>query len=222
MTMRIDHIVVRVQSLDAAITEYEQRGFTVTRGGQHPDFCTHNALIPFTDDSYLELIARVPNVEPPPATTTPARRVALWREAEGGVVDWALLPDDMDSTIVIARSQGIEIDGPYFGRRTRPDGNEVAWSFAFPPTMALPFLCADVTPRPLRVPDGSARVHANGATGIRRVTLTTPDVSTTATGIAALSGGDAVPRGDGLSFAIGDSEVLVIAGAIHQIDIEIA
>jgi hypothetical protein len=45
-----------------------------------------------------------------------------------------------------------------------------------PEEYLLPFLCADVTPRELRVPGGAARKHSNGATGIRRIEVMVSDV----------------------------------------------
>jgi catechol 2,3-dioxygenase-like lactoylglutathione lyase family enzyme len=54
---RLDHLVILVRDLDQAVREYEVLGFTVTPGGEHADGLTRNALIPFRDGSYLELVA---------------------------------------------------------------------------------------------------------------------------------------------------------------------
>ena len=56
MLLAIDHIVIVVRDLEAAMRSYEQLGFTVVRGGRHP-VGTHNALISFADGSYIEIIA---------------------------------------------------------------------------------------------------------------------------------------------------------------------
>ncbi len=56
MLTGIDHIVIVVNNLDVASTQFETAGFTVTPGGSHPTG-TYNALIPFQDGSYFELIA---------------------------------------------------------------------------------------------------------------------------------------------------------------------
>ena len=53
----IDHIVILVTDLQTAIDDYRALGFTVTFGGEHADGNTHNALVPFADGSYFELIA---------------------------------------------------------------------------------------------------------------------------------------------------------------------
>ena len=57
MIQSIDHIVILVRNLEEAIADYTALGFTVTPGGVHADGATHNALVPFDDGSYLELIA---------------------------------------------------------------------------------------------------------------------------------------------------------------------
>src|SRR5262249_58019959 len=56
MLTGIDHLVVAVPDLDAAIESYQSVGFHVVRGGRH-QVGTHNALVPFADGVYLELIA---------------------------------------------------------------------------------------------------------------------------------------------------------------------
>jgi hypothetical protein len=54
---RLDHLVVLVRDLEGAIGDYGVLGFAVTPGGEHADGLTRNALIPFEDGSYLELVA---------------------------------------------------------------------------------------------------------------------------------------------------------------------
>src|SRR5216684_222849 len=56
MLKGIDHIVIVVRDLDAAVADYGRLGFTVVRGGRHPSMGTHNALIAFSDGAYFELI----------------------------------------------------------------------------------------------------------------------------------------------------------------------
>ncbi len=54
--LAVDHIVIMVPDLNAAIRDYTELGFTVIPGGSHPAG-THNALIAFADGAYIELIA---------------------------------------------------------------------------------------------------------------------------------------------------------------------
>jgi hypothetical protein len=56
MANTIDHVVIVVRDLAQATADYSAAGFTVTPGGEHAEGTTHNALIPFADGSYLELI----------------------------------------------------------------------------------------------------------------------------------------------------------------------
>jgi hypothetical protein len=57
MLRKLDHVVIVVRDLAPAIDGYRRRGFTVTPGGRHADGATENALVPFSDGSYLELVA---------------------------------------------------------------------------------------------------------------------------------------------------------------------
>ena len=57
MIRALDHIVIVAQDLNVVIASYAAAGFTVAPGGTHADGATHNALIVFADDTYIELIA---------------------------------------------------------------------------------------------------------------------------------------------------------------------
>jgi hypothetical protein len=169
--------VILVRNLELAMSDYAALGFTVVPGGEHTDGATHNALIGFADESYLELIAFT--------REAPAHR--WWRHmaAGEGLIDFALWPDEIGTVIAAARSRGLALDGPTPGGRMRPDGQQVAWQMGMPTQGEdLPFLCADVTPRSLRVPE--ARQHANHVTGIARVTVAVHDVAASTTHYRAL------------------------------------
>jgi catechol 2,3-dioxygenase-like lactoylglutathione lyase family enzyme len=81
---RLDHLVILVRDLDQAVREYEVLGFTVTPGGEHADGLTRNALIPFRDGSYLELVAFLDPEDP-------RENVWGWRAflpSGGGLIDY--------------------------------------------------------------------------------------------------------------------------------------
>ncbi|MCW5849957.1 MAG: VOC family protein [Anaerolineae bacterium] len=177
MLRGIDHIVILVDDLDQAIQSYTEAGFTVIPGGEHTGGATHNALVAFQDNSYLELIAfKRPD---------PGHR---WLGKQPGIVDFALLPDAIADDLDAARLRGVDYQGPLPGGRLRPDGQQVAWQLGLPPAPGLPFLCADVTPRALRVPSAAAQAHANGALGIARVYVAVQDLVTSAAQYEALLG----------------------------------
>lgn len=177
----IDHVVILVPELDAAIAGYTQLGFTVQRGGTHVDGRTHNALVGFADGSYLELIAFLH----PPGEHRWARFAAAgW----SGFVDWALRPEDVDSMVRNARACGVDYSDPLDGGRLRPDGERLRWQIGTPPTPDLPFFCGDLTPRSLRVPEGEVRRHANGAQGVAAVTLLVNDLEASRVRYEALLG----------------------------------
>ncbi len=167
--MNLDHLVIAVTDLARAVEDYRTLGFTVAMGGRHPGRTSHNALVVFDDGAYLELIAW--------AEPGPAERWYLAHAKHGdGLMDYALVPDDIAQSIQDAKSRGVPLTGPVDGGRLRPDGVEVKWRTGRQATFDLPFLCGDVTPRELRVPEGAARRHANGATGVARVAVAVHDL----------------------------------------------
>lgn len=181
MNVRMDHVVVLVPELEAAVAGYGAAGFTVTRGGRHAAGSTHNALVAFDDGSYLELIAFLRN--DPTHRWHRAAQLGRW-----GFVDFALGPDSAEAAVAAARAAGLAYRDPVEGGRVRPDGERLRWQVAVPPTPDLPFFCADLTPRVLRVPSGAACRHRNGVTGVAGLTLGVRDLRATETRWAALTG----------------------------------
>lgn len=193
----LDHIVIAVPDLAQARARYEALGFHVLAGGAHPGRTSHNALVVFTDGAYLELIA----------WRAPAPQERWWRtlqEHGEGLVDFALLPADTAQALAEAQARGLHtLHGPVEGGRVRPDGEELRWSTARHATPDLPFLCGDITPRRLRVPDGTAeRSHPNGATGVAVLAVAVHDLRQSLARYRALLGPGArigTPRADPLT-----------------------
>jgi len=120
---RLDHLVILSSHLDRAVRGYEELGFAVTPGGEHADGLTRNALIPFKDGSYLELVAFVD-----PQDTRD--NVWGWRRflsSGGGLIDYCADSDDLRADVERLRERGFEVDGPTEGGRLRRDGKEIRW-----------------------------------------------------------------------------------------------
>jgi catechol 2,3-dioxygenase-like lactoylglutathione lyase family enzyme len=181
MSLKLDHIVIAVHDLDATVLDYRALGFNVLIGGDHPGRTSHNALIVFADGVYFELIA----------WKSPAPQERWWQllQQHGeGLVDFALLPDSTASTVAAAAERGLVLAGPLDGGRVRPDGERLHWQTARPTSADLPFLCGDLTPRALRVPEGEARVHPNGVQGVTSLAVAVQDLEATLGRYRALLG----------------------------------
>lgn len=191
MVTGIDHLVILVRNLDDAIRSYQQLGFQVGRGGEHPGG-THNALVGFPNGTYLELIAFQEPEKPHD------HRWYSYLALGGGLVDFALGASDVEEELARLRKSGLEYRGPMPGARKRPDGREIAWRMAWPAeerSGELPFLIDDITPRTLRVPSGDAAHHSNGATGVRELTIAVRDLDEAAADFAAITGSEPSSRG---------------------------
>jgi catechol 2,3-dioxygenase-like lactoylglutathione lyase family enzyme len=167
MLTGIDHIVIVVSDLDRAVTAFTRAGFTVTLGGRH-NVGTHNALIGLADSSYIELIAFLDPV--------PGHPWFKALERGGGLVDFCMRTDDLETDVMKLRAAGAAISDPATMTRDRPDGYRLKWDLAIPhppDTGQLPFLIRDETPRDERVP--RKRSHLNGVTGLKRVTVAAND-----------------------------------------------
>src|SRR5262245_34715412 len=134
-SFKIDHIVIMVADLAAAIKGYTSLGFTVLEGGSHAGNPTHNALVVFEDGVYLEIIALRPGDNTPRSS-----RLQKWIQASPGLVDMALLPQDIEADVIAARQRGVAIEDARPGGRLRPDGQQIVWKTANLFGEGLPFL----------------------------------------------------------------------------------
>lgn len=171
MITGIDHIVIAVRDLDAAIVSYRGLGFTVVRGGRHP-VGTHNALIALEDGAYIELIAFL---EPEKQETH-----RWWKPLQRGegLVDFCMGTSDLAADVEALRQAGVDIDDPSPLTRTRPDGYLLRWVLAIPHEGhrgVAPFLISDETPRNERVPGQTA--HQNQVTGLGPLTVAVAELS---------------------------------------------
>ncbi len=205
----IDHIVIAVRDLDAAIQHYTDAGFTVVRGGRH-NIGTHNALIAFADGAYIELIAFLNPVPGHPW------HAAL--EKGGGIVDFCMQTDDLAADVELLRRAGATMGDPSPMTRERPDGYRVSWVLSIPAppfTGQVPFLIKDETPRDERVPHD--RAHRNQAAGIESVTVAVEDVGAASRFYARVLGRPGMPlqRADldasGVEFQIGPHRIELLA-----------
>ena len=184
MPKHLDHIVILVADLAQASADYARLGFTVTPGGEHTSGATHNALISFADGTYFELIA-FKDREKAPGHRWDARR------AQGeGLIDFALLSENLTAEPVVIHPGVLSPQGPIAMGRLRPDGQRIDWRIiSLSATQsALPFVIEDVTPRPLRVPDGAAMRHRLSVTRVAGLTVVVKNLAAATTAYLALLG----------------------------------
>lgn len=187
MPTMIDHIVIVDRHLDTLVEQARSVGFTVVPGGEHAGGMTHNALIAFQDGSYIELIAFID----PEKRSTHRWWPRLWKG--GGLVDFALLCNNLPAEVDAINGRGLTIPPPEGNGRLRPDGERLEWQSSYPQAVVgetgMPFLIEDSTPRSLRVPsDVEETAHANGVTGIAGITLLVEDIDTSASELGAVTG----------------------------------
>ena len=209
MLKGIDHFVIVVPELEAAIKSYGELGFTVVRGGKH-NIGTHNALIAFADGSYIELIAFLAPVAGHP-----------WYEAmskNGGIVDFCAQTDDLGAEVATFRRAGISINDPNGMTRDRPDGYRLSWVLSIPNAPfngSVPFLIKDETPRDERVP--RERTHRNGITGLANLVVAVEDAAKVAGWYRVITAGagEAIEHRDldasGARFQLGSHQLDIVA-----------
>ena len=137
----IDHIVFACADLERGMDEIEQLlGIRPVPGGRHPQFGTHNALLSLGPATYLEVIARDPNLPLPEQGTL----IDLSDEQESHLITWVLRTEDIVALASAAESAGLAIGPVQSGGREQPDGSTLRWQltdpYAMPMGGAIPFL----------------------------------------------------------------------------------
>ncbi len=141
MNFPIDHIVYAAPDLETGIDEIERLlGVRPIRGGKHPRYGTHNALVSLGDSIYLEVIA------PDPSLDTPENGRLLQEhfEKEPHIATWVLQSEQIEKDASNARNHGIMLGKVSMGKREKPDGTLLSWQltdpYALPRDGAIPFL----------------------------------------------------------------------------------
>jgi catechol 2,3-dioxygenase-like lactoylglutathione lyase family enzyme len=184
MILGVDHILIAVEDLDKARDLYVGLGFEVLYGGKHELAGTHNALIPLSDGSYLELVG-VADASLAPRFPF-SRQVLAALERSNRFAAFALETNDYNQDVQAIRDRGLAIVKAAPGGRLRPDGERVSWWTAHPEDLRLPFLIEDLTPRLLRVPAVSEGIGLSAHMG--RVEIGAADLQASITSYMQLFG----------------------------------
>jgi hypothetical protein len=189
-TLSIDHLIIVVRNLELATNQFNQLGFTTIPGGVHSGGYTHNALVPFTDGTYLELLAttrpislsyfmllkRLRLLKLFTARHTEINQRLIDDIANGpGIIDYCMLSSDLSHDVAVARKCGLVVTDPISGGRLRPDGTQINWRTAVPAAMDIPFLIDDLTPREQRIPNVDDQFHSNQIQGIYGISILVSD-----------------------------------------------
>ena len=157
LPLAIDHAVIAVRDLDAALVSFRALGFTLTPRGYHSIGSQNHCIM--LGSTYIELLA------------APAQHPWLdyYRRflADGdGLAALALATDDADATYAALRAQGVQARAPM--ELSRPVEGGVA-RFRLVQIDDSLFVCQHLTRELVWRPEWQS--HANGATELARVAL---------------------------------------------------
>ena len=137
----VDHLLYASASLERGMDEIESLlGVRPVPGGHHPQYGTHNALLSLGPGTYLEVIARDPQLSAPPGGAL----VDIPANAESRLITWVYRVADIEGVASAATSAAIGLGNVESGSRKKPDGSKISWQltnpYAMPMDGAVPFL----------------------------------------------------------------------------------
>ncbi|MTH53753.1 VOC family protein [Bacillus mangrovi] len=172
--MMLDHIVHFVEKpADRAGAAFQLLGFHTAAGGSHADWGTANHLCYF-DLDYIEFLA-VTDEEKAGKSVNPLIRHCAAMKQEG-FAQLAIRTGNMDELLQSLNSAGMPVEGPFEGRRVRPDGKEITWRMLFSGgNEELPFFIEWGDPDHVRreelISAGALAPHPNGIKGIGHILI---------------------------------------------------
>ena len=180
--MQFDHVVLVVDDLEHAVSAFSNEGFNVVSGGINGP--THNAIIAFSDATYIELISLRSKIARRLFQFANAlgllrlrgrlrkdfnNRLMTWFGSRQGLMDLCVRAESIDALLQSRQHLGNVFTPTVPFTRTRPDGVRVMWRLMGACDLAAPFYIEDITERRLRIPEGEAQSHPNGALRIVQI-----------------------------------------------------
>lgn len=182
MLPQFDHLVVYVSDLEEAIKDFTALGFEVSRGGSHG--MAENALIIFSNQVYIELLALVPAWYSPLVQLANRlgvlqwlsggkgsirSRIFHWFREEFGPVDWCVRVGDIEATVKSWKQAGLDmLHSDRFSRKP-VEGDDLYWYLGGTRSFDLPFLLEDISLIDDRIAPLKSGVHPNGASELRHI-----------------------------------------------------
>ena len=215
--LRFDHAIIAVTDLESTINDFQRLGFTVRYGGEHGDGKTKNALIVFSDGSYLELLAPTNRDFMDTMETVDLSHFLDFVAQGDGWAGFALNVQDLQEAARRMKHQGLHPSALTPGSRMRPDGQMLSWRSVSVDNSRTPFFIEDQTERSLRVPADSAITHhSNGVTGVEAIIIAVPKLERAVEHFEALldlqatQPGPEIQSAQTAAFSLGDT-VLILA-----------
>ncbi len=137
MRFFLDHVIVHVRDLAAAVADWRALGLDATDGGSHPKHGTRNAIVRFPDRSFLELMTiedreRLKSYAP--------AMLALMELHPDGAMSYALRVDDVVAARGELEEKSFRVLPLWNGEGRRDSGRVARWRTFHLEEVAFPFV----------------------------------------------------------------------------------
>lgn len=177
--MRLDHILIRVDNLEKAMTDFREMGFNIYPGNAGKK--CHHAMIYFQDESFIELID--PSKFPASLTFLSKvgvlnlfgpffRRITHYVTSGEQFLDYSVHTATIEEMYRCTKPNNKKLRMHQL-KRVNHSGTKIGWKLVVSENMELPFIMSDYSPAKLPVKE--AAIHPNGITGISELTIEVPN-----------------------------------------------
>ncbi|KFM98612.1 VOC family protein [Bacillus clarus] len=129
--LMFDHLVHVVHCTpEEAAKQMQKLGFHTVQGGEHSNWGTWNSLCYF-DLSYIEFLA-VQHEEKAKEADNPLVQETVVKLQDGeGMLQIAIRTEQIEELALKFEERGLQINGPFEGKRMRNDGRLLEWKMLF-------------------------------------------------------------------------------------------
>ncbi|BDS09323.1 VOC family protein [Aureispira anguillae] len=172
---RLDHVLIRVDDLEACVNVFRRAGFKVYYGTQMEN--AYNAMIYFQDQSFIELVdtTKFPFLLKLLAKSKLLyvlgnfyRRIGAYALSNDLFLDYSIYAKDIEKQHERVKKKVSKL---YHLKRKDVFGALLQWKLFVPSSSQLPFVMSDYKPH--KLPEKNATEHKNKALGIRQVDIWT-------------------------------------------------
>jgi hypothetical protein len=181
MNITFDHIVHFTQQPEKAMQAFQEQGFKAFKGGNHPNWGTHNCLCYFNNLAYIEWIGIKDLEVASQSDNLLIQQIYSDSTSVGeGFTQLAFRTNQIDELANLLKNKQYNVIGPVAGSRKRDDGTTLTWSMLFiKDDFRYPFFIQWGQPDEIREKTMAEWMkHPVGPTSMSTIHLSSPDPGT--------------------------------------------
>jgi len=208
MITGIGSIVIYVNDIVKATTDYQALGFNVAYSNVEVEPRLYKSVIPFSDGSSLELVS---------GDVKPHNNFLLNRyNLREGLINFGCFSSALAEDIKMARQKGLSFSEIKLKTEWDIDGKPIESYSSSPSTIDLPFICSNVTARSFQVLQADIVNHPNGFVNVGNLSIVVDNLEASKKRYEALLGVEGEEEDGAICFKVGNTWIVLISPKLNS------